>query len=156
MAHGVAALKEEGVLEKDIIAEYSLDCRYLGQSYFLNVKWKDLDNASASFQEIHEKRYGHKLDLDIEVVNLRLALKSNAEEIILPKIEKSKPLEKTVFVKLEGIEKEVPVIERDNLVCGEKIMGPALITETVSTTYLAPNWSCTVDESACLLLKKYK
>lgn len=31
---GVFALRDEGVNEEDIISEYSLDCRYLGQSYF--------------------------------------------------------------------------------------------------------------------------
>lgn len=151
---GIAALKEEGVIEKDIIVEYSVDCRYLGQSYFLNVKWNDINTSADAFQKQHQKRYGHKLDLDIELVNLRLALKSNVEVIKLPRVERNANTEKKDFVKLEGIEKDVPIFNRDDLSCGEKIIGPALITETVSTTYLAPKWSCTVDESACLILSK--
>ena len=154
LKQGIAALREEGVIEKDIVAEYSVDCRYLGQSYFLNVKWKDLNNSVDAFQKLHKKRYGHQLDLDVELVNLRLALKSNAEKIKLPVVNKNNILEKKAFVKLEGIEKEVPVFNRDNLSCGDEITGPALITETVSTTYLAAKWSCIVDESACLLLSK--
>ena len=154
LKQGITALKEEGVLKKDIVAEYSVDCRYLGQSYFLNVKWKDLNASAEEFQKLHKKRYGHQLDLEVELVNLRLALKSNVEEIKLPHVEGSTILDKKYFVKLEGIEKDVPVFNRDSLSYGEKIIGPALITETVSTTYLAPKWSCTVDESACLLLSK--
>ena len=153
LRQGVEALKEEGVVEKDIIAEYSLDCRYLGQSYFLNVKWESVELAIKSFQQLHEKRYGHQLELDVELVNIRLALKSPAEEIQLPLIT-SNITKVEGNLKTESIEKTVALFERDKLSCGEKILGPALITETVSTTYLAPGWSCEVDTSGCLMLKK--
>lgn len=154
LQQGVAALKEEGVIEKDIIAEYSLDCRYLGQSYFLNVKWENIELAIKNFQQLHEKRYGHQLELNVELVNIRLALKSQAEDIQLPLIKNNNIVEVESFIKIEGIEKKVPVFERDNLSSGEKIIGPALITETVSTTYLAEGWKCEVDTSGCLMLKK--
>ncbi len=151
---GVAELKQEGVVEKDIVAEYSLDCRYLGQSYFLNVKWLNIKSAAKDFQALHEKRYGHQLELEVELVNLRLSLKSKTEDIQLPLIEKNKTIQKDNVAKLVGIENAVPIYNRDDLSCGEKITGPALITETVSTTYLAPGWTCEVDKSACLLLSK--
>lgn len=154
LQQGISALKEEGIAEKDIIAEYSLDCRYLGQSYFLNMKWENIESAINKFQILHKKRYGHQLDLDVELVNIRLALKSKAEEIQLPLIEKDKIIEKESFAKLVGIEKDVPIFNRDNLSAGEKIIGPALITETVSTTYLEAGWVCEVDTSGCLILKK--
>lgn len=154
---GLAALKEEGLEQKDIIAESSLDCRYLGQAYFLNVKWHDIESATDEFQKYHVKRYGHQLELEVELVNLRLSLKSKTEEFQLPVVDKNKFTQKEQhFTKLYGIEKKAPIFTRDDLSCGEKIIGPALITETVSTTYLAPGWSCEVDKSACLLLKKLK
>lgn len=154
LQQGIAALKEEGVTEKDITIEYSLDCRYLGQSYFLNVKWKNIKSAIKEFQQLHEKRYGHQLELDVELVNLRLALKSKVKEIQFTRIEESKAIEKENNATLYGIEKQVPIYHRDKLSCGEKITGPALITETVSTTYLAPDWLCDVDNSGCLILNK--
>ena len=152
---GLAALKEEGVEEKDIVAAYSLDCRYLGQSYFLNVKWENIKSVIDEFQKLHARRYGHQLELEVELVNVRMSLKSKTEEIKLPLIDENKiKQEKTGYAKLVGIEKEAPIFNWDNLICGEKIVGPALITETVSTTYLAPGWICEVDKSACLLLTK--
>ena len=156
LQQGISALKEEGVAEKDIIAECSLDCRYLGQSYFLNVKWENINAATELFQQLHEKRYGHQLDLDVELVNIRLALKSKVEAIQLPLIEKNEVMEKESFAKLVDIEKDVPIFNRDDLSIGVKIIGPALITETVSTTYLAVDWICEVDKSGCLMLKKIK
>lgn len=154
LQQGIEALKEEGVAEKDIIAEYSLDCRYVGQSYFLNVKWNDIDSTIKNFQKLHKKRYGHQLELDVELVNIRLALKSRAEEVHLPSINKDTVVETQRFITMDGIDKDVPVYERDNFYYGEKITGPALITETVSTTYLAEGWTCEVDTSGCLMLKK--
>ena len=152
---GLSALKEEGVTEEDVISEYSLDCRYLGQSYFLNVKWHDIESAAEQFQKLHAKRYGHDLDLAVELVNVRVSLKSQAEEIELPLIsEDQQRQDNTGYATCYGIDKNVPIFNRDNLSCGEVITGPALITETVSTTYLAPGWRCEVDQSACLLLSK--
>lgn len=152
---GISALKAEGVKEEDIISEYSLDCRYFGQSYFLNVKWKNIEIAIDEFQKLHAKRYGHDLELDVELVNLRVSLKSQVEDITLPVIKNNHALEGDItYATLYGIDKEVPILNRDELSCGEKIIGPVLITETVSTTYLAPGWSCEVDKSGCLLLYK--
>lgn len=152
---GLVALKKEGIEEKNIISDYSLDCRYLGQSYFLNVKWTDINSIKLAFQALHEKRYGHQLELEVELVNLRLSLKSKQEDIKLSELKKEKLKEQQQQVtQLFEIENEVKIFERDNLICGEKIIGPALITETVSTTYLAENWLCEVDKNACLLLSK--
>lgn len=154
---GAAALKAEGVAEADICAEYSLDCRYLGQSYFLNVKWQqaenDLNDIALLFQALHEKRYGHRLELAVELVNVRLALKSQPAEIQLPLLTKNNPQRYSSAV-LYGVENEVPVLKRDELNAHDVIDGPALITETVSTTYLEKGWQCEVDKSGCLLLTK--
>lgn len=153
---GLSELKEEGVDEKDVIADYSLDCRYFGQSYFLNVKWNSIEMAVKDFQQLHEKRYGHQLELDVELVNVRVSLKCKAQEIQLPKIKSNTASTEKGIASLYGIEKDVSIYNRDELSSGEKINGPALITETVSTTYLAPGWVCEVDKSACLLLEKLK
>lgn len=154
LQQGIAALKEEGVSEKNIMAQYSLDCRYLGQSYFLNVKWKNIDAAINDFKSLHGKRYGHQLELEVELVNLRVALKAKIEKIKLPRLSNDVIQQEIQSVNLFGVEEEVKLYHRDNLSCGEKISGPALIVETVSTTYLAQGWFCQVDESGCLLLEK--
>jgi N-methylhydantoinase A len=48
----------------------------------------------------------------------------------------------------------VPVYERDGLSVGAPVRGPALITEAVSTTYLAPHWQACVHASGSLLLQR--
>lgn len=151
---GIAALAEEGVAEKDIIKEYSLDCRYLGQSYFLNVKWHDIDKAVKDFQQLHQKRYGHQLELEVELVNLRVSLKSQVEKLELPLLTRQQQHATNGDASLHGVSGEAKIYQRDLLSAGDKIPGPALITETVSTTYLEQGWQCVVDKSGCLLLTK--
>jgi len=157
---GLNALTEEGVAEEAIQASYSLDCRYLGQSYFLNIEWlSNSDTAinvvTKTFHQLHELRYGHQLELNVELVNIRLALKAKNIEIRLPALEKG--LDKNVrHVSLHGVKGNVAIYQRDELSCDEIIIGPALITETVSTLYLEPHWQCKVDSSGCLLLFKEK
>ena len=152
---GRDALVSEGIEEKDLVAEYSLDCRYAGQSYFLNVKWDGIKKVKAAFHQLHEKRYGHQLALAVELVNVRLALKGQSMEIVLPELEQNNcTLQATAQVRLYGCENEVPVFEREALQHGAKITGPALITETVSTTYIAADWQCEVEQNGCLMLSR--
>jgi N-methylhydantoinase A len=46
----------------------------------------------------------------------------------------------------------VAVLRREALVAGQELTGPALIPEATATTYLAPGWTCQVDESGNLRL----
>ncbi len=48
----------------------------------------------------------------------------------------------------------LPHYLRSEIPLGQTMMGPALILESVSTTFLAKNWSCKVDSDGNLLLKK--
>ena len=150
---GLEALQQEGVDEADIQCDYSVDCRYHGQSYFLNVKWQSLSQVREDFAALHQQRYGHCLSLAVELVNVRLAMKSAANEVSLPEVE-ALPRPEPQQVRLYGVDETVTVYPRDQLGVDQLIHGPALITETVSTTYLAPGWQCSVDRSGCLLLEK--
>jgi len=151
---GVTAMEQEGVTREEIDILPSVDLRYQGQSYFLNVPWQDGDQAASDFHALHEQRYGHQLQLPVELVNVRVALQRPSQEMTLEAVDQKGTVEPYEIVKLFGIEQPVPVFTRDALAVGQTITGPALITETVSTTYLAPQWEAEVHETGCLLLNK--
>jgi len=46
------------------------------------------------------------------------------------------------------------VYTRENLAAGATVSGPALITETVSTTFLAAGWLAELHETGSLLLAR--
>mgnify|MGYP002621904128 CR=1 FL=1 len=155
---GQAALLAEGVAPEDIQIDYTLDLRYQGQSYYLNVPWHDIEQSRVAFHQLHEQRYGHQLDVPVEVVNVRVGLYSQSRVPTLVQFEAMREEQQASSpqtVSLTGISQPVPVLARDDLIHGDIVEGPALITETVSTTYLAPDWSATCDEFGNLRLEKH-
>jgi N-methylhydantoinase A len=157
-----ASLREEGELslrqeltEGEIAVTATLDLRYRGQSYTLNVPWHGSREESISaFHQAHEDRYGHRLELPVELVNLRLQLQGARPElpIVATAHEGREALQG--HVPLHGVDDDVEVWAREALQGGDEIKGPALITERVSTTWLAPGWSCYVDPHGNLMLER--
>ncbi|MGD8484784.1 MAG: hydantoinase/oxoprolinase family protein [Thioalkalispiraceae bacterium] len=151
---GLAALAKEGIAAEAIQIEHSVDLRYQGQSYYLNIAWHSLGDAVQRFHDLHENRYGHQLALPVELVNVRVALRSQPEPLALAALSVSRPATPVAEVSVHGVEAQVPVYARQALAAQQVIQGPALITETVSTTWLAPGWQAAVDDVGNLLLEK--
>jgi N-methylhydantoinase A len=149
---GRAALQAEGVAAGEIQVSHSLDLRYRGQSYTLNVPWSDPHTASTAFHQLHARRYGHDLDLPVELVNLRVGLHGTANALVLRSRPPGKAASPYATVPLHGVNAPVPVWSREALGAGQQLTGPALITETVSTTWLAPGWQGEVDTVGNLVL----
>ena len=71
---GQAELMAEGVSLDDIKINYLVDLRYVGQSYTLPIQWSDSATVIKDFHTMHKSRYGHDLELAVELVNLRVSL----------------------------------------------------------------------------------
>jgi N-methylhydantoinase A len=151
---GIRALSEEGFARSDITAVYSLDLRYLGQSYTLNLPWRSCVRAVSDFHAQHEARYGHRMDAPVELVNLRVALAGPEASIGLPSVTRQAAARVIEWLSMEGVESPVPRYERMQLAVGQRIAGPALITEMASTTWLAVGWDCQLDEHGNLMLSR--
>ena len=133
----------------------SMDLRYKGQSFTLNLPWIDsLQAIEKTFHQLHKKTYGHDLDMPVELVNLRLSIKGRAPPFKLPKIKNTIVLDRTVQTTLYGFEQAVPVYQREALINCQEIIGPALIVDAVSTTLIEHNWCCVVDEVGNFLLTR--
>ncbi|VAX13439.1 N-methylhydantoinase A [hydrothermal vent metagenome] len=146
---GQAALIDEGVDVDTINVQRSLDLRYRGQSYTLTIPWQDRAASAQAFHQQHEARYGHRLALAVELVNIRVALQSPAAGLKLGGTAAQQPGKAYAQVDMVG---PVPVYTRPSLATGQRLAGPVLITEMVSTTYVAPGWVCEVDEPGNLVL----
>ncbi len=151
IAEGREALEIEGVAPDAIDVLPSLDLRYQGQSYTLNLPWRDDPGAArAAFHAAHEMRYGHRLELPVELVNLRVALRGPAGRVPFAAPQATPRADREVC--LVGEAARVPVYARESLSAGAQLAGPALVTETVSTTFLARGWTARVDAAGHLHL----
>ena len=151
---GVADLEAEGLAAESIERNYSLDLRYLGQSYTLNLPWQGLQQVTEAFHALHESRYGHRMQAQVELVNLRASLSGPESVLELTGQNGGQPGGQIEELSLSGIDQPVARYERSSLVTGQQLVGPVLITEMASTTWLAPGWQATLDPSGSLLLER--
>ncbi len=134
-------------------AEYSLDLRYAGQGYELNVPWNRVAPADsiAAFHDLHRQRYGFCDERKpVQIVNLRLRMTSAAE----PYVPHRRAMvagdggvalyaERPIY--FDGRFVAAQLYHRERLIPGDAIRGPAMITEYTSATVLPPDCSAAVD-----------
>jgi len=151
---GLNALRDEGFEIGDCDALASVDVRYLGQSYTLNLPWKGTRQTIEAFHATHLQRYGHRLDLPVELVNLRQWVRGPATRVELPRLAEAPAAQPFAHCTVAGIAAESPQYWRDDLVAGQSIDGPVLICERVATTWVAPGWELAVDGVGNLQLSR--
>lgn len=137
----------------------SLDCRYQGQSYSLNIPCEQVDTAQLqqAFHTLHQERYGHRVDAPVELVNLRVRLEARVPGMQLPMPGTgAQAIEPEAMVSVTGYDQRVPIYTRGAFHAGDVIVGPAIITEDVSTTFVDDGWRCQADKYGNLLLERLK
>ncbi len=134
------ALQQEGIATNTITTKRSVDLRYRGQSNTINIPWQN--NSQDEFHQAHQQRYGHRLHQAVELVNIHIRAEGPAPEINLPPLTTTTAAIPPQQVELFGISGKVEVWQRETLMAEQKITGPALIIETVATTFIDEGWSC--------------
>lgn len=151
---GVEALVAEGEDPGRLRCRFAVDVRYLGQSFTLTLPWRGQAPTVADFHGVHEARYGHTLAEPVELVNLRVSISGAAPELELGGPSSAPSAQAPRCTRLYGIPQAAAVRERTGLSAGAAIEGPALITEAVATTYVAPGWRAQVHASGSILLRR--
>ncbi len=155
IAQGEAALLKEAVADEDITITTRLDCRYQGQSYTLDIPYAYLESTAVQqcqqdFIARHQQRYGHSLDLPIEMVNVRVSLNALQKTFTLSEVPVKNKVSEPMY--RLGNDKEVAVYQRSDLAVSQIINGPALIIETTATTFVDSGWRCEMDVFGNLVL----
>jgi N-methylhydantoinase A len=135
--------------------QFSVDVRYRGQGYELNVPFstKLIDN----FGREHERRYGYVYPArEVEFVTLRLrsTIKSWAG-----KPRTNRPTRKVMSpekrqINADGKVRTAMIYDRDWLRFGKKLNSPAIVTEYSATTFVPPGWRFWIDNAGNLILER--
>ena len=141
--------------------ERSLDVRYRGQGYELNIPivTNSRTEPVARFHDEHRRRYGyHHAGREIEIVTLRLRSKIKARALGITQSKKSEtrksralPVERAGVI-FDGKTLATPVYERGHLVPGQSLRGPAIITEYSATTVIPPGKKFHMERNGNLLI----
>ncbi|MDQ2712921.1 MAG: hydantoinase/oxoprolinase family protein [Acidobacteriota bacterium] len=139
------------------VASRSLDLRYAGQGYELNVPAGE--NAIGSFHAAHRRRYGYADETrPVEVVNVRVRMTCSADRIDFEQFElrngsgqQALLASRPVLFQREWV--ETHIYNRDALEAGDRFEGPAIIVEYSATTVVLPNFRVAVDAFKNLVIE---
>jgi N-methylhydantoinase A/oxoprolinase/acetone carboxylase beta subunit len=146
------------------------EARYEGQGYELRIDvgggpidkaW--IDAMKAEFHDIHEREYSRRFeDADVQIANVRVRAVGVMPGLTAPQVaagsatppEGSLKLTADAWFREKGELKQVATAfyERTELLAGNVIEGPAIITQFDSTSVVPPGFTCTVDPVGNLVI----
>jgi N-methylhydantoinase A len=158
----VTQLVEDGIAAESIVVQRIAECRYLGQGYELRVDaaagaiddaWAE--KVRADFHDIHEREYSRRFEeSDIEIPNIRVRGIGLTPPLSTPEIEQGDDSpeealrhEGSAWFRVGGALQQVPTryFERAALKAGNRLVGPAIVTQYDSTTVIPPGLAAHVD-----------
>ena len=138
----------EGFAHNDIAIERSLDMRYQGQAYEINVPLTPA--YIEDFHNGHQRLYGHSnVSRMTEVVNVRVDAAGITQRHVFPAAEAvSRPFPMPATTRRawfgEGFW-ETAIYHRDQLLPGMESVGPAIVSGGESTVVITPNFRFRID-----------
>ena len=158
------ALDAENVPRSDQTTQYQLDCRYRGQGFVLTteigmdeLREGGLDMVGLKFADIHTQMFTFAPEVEPEVVNLRAiaqgkATLARARAVPSGGADASAGKVGVTTMYVDGADREAAVYDRSKLLAGNRIPGPAMITEMDSTTLILPEHVGEVDALGNILI----
>jgi N-methylhydantoinase A len=164
---GMNLLAAEGMQPAQMSFERFLDMRYVGQEFPIqtpvgasDVAARDPQRLRGLFDRLHDRRFGHQaVDEPVEIVNLRLTAIGRRQRSHLPPIRPAETAadapatERDIVLRDPERPQRCPVYERERLIAGQVIAGPATISEYASTTLLSEDDVLTVAPSGELVIR---
>jgi len=169
---GCDELRQQGTRPDQLQVNHRLHIRYRGTDATLLINYADFDTVVADFESAYQSRYGFiesNKPMVIEAVSVEVIGKMHrsGDEI---HTETERPVQAagpvaTVAVATASVYTfnashddvayfDTPVLERQALVPGDLVDGPAIIIEDHSTTMVEPGWQAKLTATKSLVLHR--
>ena len=158
-------LEREGIPRSQQQVFYNADMRYFRQGYDLPIATtlSDLQAHGTAvladkFHALHEQLYRFRLDAECEIVNLRAVALGQGASLKLPEADMDGASPKPAQVDehkiyFDGKFLSTPIYDRAKLQPGNRMTGPAIVTEMDSTTVVLPDFTGEVDRYFNILIR---
>ena len=148
--------------EEETTTRFQVDVRYHGQGFEVPVGITldgfALDRVGAEFDGIHEQLFTFALDAEHELVNLRAVVLGrettvSAEELPAGGPDPAGAATGTTAIWVDDADAIATLYERGRLQAGNRIAGPAIVTEMDSTTLILPGHTGEVDHFGNIIIR---
>ena len=159
-----AELAADGVPEASIVSEFEVDVRYAGQAFEVplaidQMALRDggLAAITARFDEEHRRLFTFNMDTPHEIVNLRAVALGEAPDLPATELPAGDGSPAAAKIRdhllwMDGREQPATIYDRARLRQGDRIPGPAIVTEMDSTTLIESGCVATVDRVGNILI----
>ncbi|THV00367.1 5-oxoprolinase [Dendrothele bispora CBS 962.96] len=165
-ANAAEVLEKQGISPSAQSGSWEADLRYRGQGLTLPVpftvaelKEKGFKVLEERFNESHKTLFTFALELDVEMCNLRAVVTEVLKDVVTRNLEKGTGVptpesvtQKTSVFYAGKTHTNVPIYERSLLKAGDHVVGPCIITEIDSNTFVDPIHRAEIDEVGNILI----
>ena len=163
----VMEASDENIHPKNLIVERCAFMRYAGQGWEITVPLENetfdylgIELLNNKFEKTYEEHFGRAIEgLQIEVVGWSVKVTSprpetektitvDSENIVMT------DSKRVVYDPAKGTEVEASVFQRESLNPGDCVMGPAIIVESQTTTWISSEKKSSTQKDGCLLITK--
>jgi 5-oxoprolinase (ATP-hydrolysing) len=145
-SEGVAALAREGEPPGALRIERALDLRYQGAEAALSVAAPGDENWAAAFERAHRTRFVYAREgrgIEVTAARVRVAAEGGRDvafgALLRRAAARTNPVRRDAWFPGSG-RVDAPVLDRERLVAGESLDGPALVIDDASTLALDPGF----------------
>ena len=152
-------LRDQDISDESIIILKKAFAHYKGSHQNLEIKFDNPESMRKSFEQEHKKRFGffvQEREILIEMLTVEAVGKKTENYDFFNDNLPTKKANPIAFKKMyvNGSEINAPIYERDELLIGQNISGPAIIVEATGTNIIDDGWSGTLDEHHNLILSR--
>ncbi|HET9715675.1 MAG TPA: hydantoinase/oxoprolinase family protein [Pseudolabrys sp.] len=143
--------------------EWAVSLRYFGQEHTLDTPLKegdDIESLCRRFDALHKQRYGHVMTDPVQLVHVRvrgIGLTPRPHLKTIPRSDRVTPVARArrkafCFAKRDLV--DFSVYDRDGLLDGDVVPGPAIIEENTTTLVFFSDQRATLDKYGHLFITR--
>jgi len=156
-----AEIEGQGVAPDNVTVLGKTHLRYEGTDTALIVPFGQADAMTATFEDAHSQRFGFTMPdrrliveaVSVEAIGVTESVSDPERDVVEGSATAIQSLDQ-VDTWFNGAWTQTPVFDRDGLLPGATIDGPAVITEATGTTVVEPGWRAELTGRGHLVLTR--